>query len=467
MADNIDRKKSSYMFYGETTSLCEKCLALVPAKIIIEDDNVYFKKHCKEHGSQKTLVSTDSGYYRETKNFIKPGDKPEKYFSKTEYGCPYDCGLCPDHEQHSCLALIEITDHCDLTCPVCFAESSPHRNNHLDLKTIEFMMDKLVEAEGKPDLLQISGGEPTRHPDIIEILKLAKTKPIRHIMLNTNGVRISEDKAFVKELTQFQPGFEVYLQFDSLDNESLENLRGEGLEDTRLKALEVLEEFGISTTLVAVVKKGLNESEINPLINFALGYKCVRGVTFQPVQDAGRNANFDAYKDRICQSDIRREIIKGDNAFGEDDVIPLPCNPGQISIAYALRQGRNIVPITSLVPKEELLRDIPNTISFEQYPELKKALFNSLTISNCTDEKLEEMRELLCCLPKIELPSEITYENIFRVSIIEFMDRHNFCLGGVKRSCIHFVTPKGEIIPFDTYNLFYRNGEIEKIRKND
>ena len=194
---NFIRPAKDYSFYAQTTSLCETCLRLVPAKIIIEGDNVFYLKRCPDHGAQKTLVATDAAYFKSCKDYLKPGDMPLKFQSRTHYGCPYDCGLCPDHEQHSCLALIEINEECNLTCPVCFAESSPARSKNRSLAEVDAMLETLVESEGYPDLVQISGGEPTIHPQILEILKLAKSKPIRHIMLNTNGVRIARDKDFV------------------------------------------------------------------------------------------------------------------------------------------------------------------------------------------------------------------------------------------------------------------------------
>ena len=234
-----------------------------------------------------------------SKDWLKPGDRPLAFQSRTDTGCPYDCGLCPDHEQHSCLALIEINDECNLTCPVCFADSSPQKTRHRTLAEIDGMLETLVESEREPDLVQISGGEPTIHPQILDILKLAKSKPIRHIMLNTNGIRIARDKAFVAELAELKPGFEVYLQFDSLRKSALENLRGADLRRIRETALANLEEAGISTTLVCVVKRGQNDDEIGAIVRHALTYACVRGVTFQPVQDAGRNQAFDKNRDRI------------------------------------------------------------------------------------------------------------------------------------------------------------------------
>jgi len=459
------RPSKDYIFYGQTTSLCETCLRLAPAKIVFEGNDVFFLKRCNEHGAQKTKVASDVPYYKSQKDWLKPGDRPLAFQSRTHLGCPYDCGLCPDHEQHSCLALIEINDECNLTCPVCFADSSPKKTRHRTLAEVDAMLETLIESEREPDLVQISGGEPSIHPQILDVLHLARSKPVRHVMLNTNGIRIARDRAFVEELAKLKPGFEVYLQFDSMKKSALENLRGADLRRIREQALANLEEFGISTTLVCVVKRGQNDDEIGALVRHALTYKCVRGITFQPVQDAGRNENFDKNRDRFLLTDIRREIGLNSGVFDLDDVIPLPCNPDEIAIAYGLRNGTQVTPITKLIPKDQLLAAAPNTISFEKYPELQQRIYNLMSLSATGEATKTALGDLLCCLPKVEVPADLGYDKVFRIVIVQFLDRYNFCIGAVKRSCIHFVTPERKIIPFDTYNLFYREGIDRRLRE--
>jgi len=460
-----ERKARPYLFLGETTPLCEECLELVPAKILAEGNDVFYQKRCAEHGVQKTLVSTDRGYWQRTREWVKPGDVPQKYFSRTERGCPWDCGLCPDHEQHTCLGIIEINEHCNLTCPVCFAGSSPAHTGTRSLAQVERMLDALVEAEGEPDAVQISGGEPTLHPQIIEILQAARRRPIRHVMLNTNGIRIAREPDFVKRLAELKPGFEVYLQFDSLTRDALIDIRGADLTRIRLQALENLEAAGVSTTLVVVVKKGVNDAELGEIVRFALKYKCVRGVTFQPVQDAGRNEGFDPNRHRVVLSDIRRGLVAQGSGFGDTDIVPLPCNPENIAIGYALRNGETLVPLTSLLPREVFVDAAPNAIAFEKYPELKRRVFDALSLSTAGTTTSKILGDLLCCLPSFELPTGVGYDNVFRVVIVQFLDRYNFDLGQVKRSCIHFVTPEGQIIPFDTYNLFYRTRTHRRLQE--
>ena len=454
--EQLQRKAAHYLFHGQTTSLCETCLELAPAKIIIEDDQVFYLKRCRDHGVQKTLISDDLDYWRQQKLWIKPGDRPLTTQTRTEAGCPFDCGLCPDHEQHSCLAIIEINEACNLACPVCFANATDIHGSHRPLDEIERMLDALIESEGEPDLVQLSGGEPTIHPDFFAILDAAKRRPIRHVMINTNGVRIAQDRAFVERLASYAPRLEVYLQFDSLNDDALVDLRGAKLSRIRQQALEALESVGLSTTLVVVVKRGVNDHEIADIIRHALTWKCVRGVTFQPVQDAGRNEDFDARANRMLLTQIRREVGKS-GVFDIADMIPLPCNPDQISIGYALRDGDTVTPLTRLLPRELILSG-PNTISYEAYPELKAKILDLLSLATAQANTEEKLAGLLCCLPHAIVPEELSYANSFRVVILQFLDRYNFDLGTVKRSCVHFVNPDGQIIPFDTYNTFYRDG---------
>jgi len=234
----------------------------------------------------------------------------------------------------------------------------------------------------------------------------------------------------------------------------------------RAEALANLEAAGISTTLVCVVKKGVNDAEIGDIVRHALTYKCVRGITFQPVQDAGRNLDFDKNRDRMLLTDIRRAIAtQASEVFRGDDIIPLPCNPDSIAIAYGLRDGESVTPITRLIPQAELLAAAPNTISFERYPELKNRLFELLSLASSGERTKTVLGDLLCCLPQVEVPDDLGYDKVFRIVIVQFLDKYNFCVATVKRSCIHFVTAEGKIIPFDTYNLFYRSGLDVKLRK--
>jgi 7,8-dihydro-6-hydroxymethylpterin dimethyltransferase len=450
---DFKRDNRPYIFYGQTQSLCEECMAVVPAKILFEDGKVYYRKRCKEHGFQKTMVSTDIEYFKRCKDYVKPGDMPQVFQTEILHGCPYDCGLCPDHEQHTCLGLIEVIDECNMRCPVCFAMSGPGKGNAKSMKEIRRLVDTLIESEKEPDVVQLSGGEPTLHPNILEIIDMCKDSPIRHVMINTNGIRIGNDEAFVEELAKRKKGFEVYLQFDSLRAEALTNIRGGDFREQRQKALRMLEKHGISTTLVCVIKNGVNDDEVDDIIEHAQQWKCVRGVSFQPIQDVGRNDGFDPSQ-RTTLSHIRRRIVDGRSAFGEHDMVPLPCHPEHISIGYAIKSGGTLLPVTSLISKDDFLKGVENSVVFEQENALKRQFFRTYSLATTGENAAEELKMLLCCMPKIDAPN-LTYDDVFRITIVSFMDKYDFCISAIKRSCIHFIED-GKIYPFETYNMFYR-----------
>lgn len=456
--------EKDYTYYDFTISLCTKCLKRVDAKIIFENEQVFMVKRCPEHGMEKVLIATDIEYYKNTRNYNKPSEAPLKTNTNTHYGCPYDCGLCQDHEQHSCLTVIEITDRCNLTCPTCYAMSSPHYGRHRTVEEVEAMLDTIVANEGTPDVVQLSGGEPTLHPDFFHILDIAKTKPIRHLMVNTNGIRIANDEGFAERLATYMPDFELYLQFDSFKPEALIQLRGKDLTDTRKKALEKLNVLNLSTTLVVTLQQGLNDDEVGEIIDFALKQKCVRGVTFQPVQVAGRNEDFDPAKHRITLTDVRRKILEQSPVFQPNDIVPVPCNPDALAMGYALKLGGEVFPLTRYIDPSILLNSARNTIVYEQDENLHEQVIRIFSTGVSVDAVTEDMQSLLCCLPQIQAPG-LSYDNLFRIIIMRFIDAYDFDVRAIKKSCVHIVHKDGRIIPFETMNLFYRDEKEVYLKK--
>jgi hypothetical protein len=313
-------------------------------------------------------------------------------------------------------------------------------------------------------VVQISGGEPTIHPEFFAILDAAKSRPIKHLMVNTNGIKIANDPAFAERLAEYMPGFEVYLQFDSLRAESLVELRGEDLRDIRTRALARLNAHNISTTLVVTLKKGLNDGEIGEIIDFALQQRCVRGVTFQPIQSAGRLAHFDPATDRLTLGEVRQQILAQSKVFTAADVIPVPCHPDCLAMAYALKIDGKVMPLTSLIDPKVLLHGPGNTIVYERDPRLRAEIIKMFSTAASPESSERSLRQLLCCLPQVSVPLGLGYENIFRIIIMQFLDAHNFDVRSVKKTCVHIVHPDGRIIPFDTFNMFYRDGREEIIR---
>ncbi len=454
--------KRDYIYYDHTISLCIECHRQISAKIIFEQGNVYMTKTCKLHGFQKVLIATDIEYYKQIRNYNKASEYPRKPHTETIYGCPYDCGICPDHEQHSCLTLIEVTDRCNLTCPTCYASSSPTHGRHRTLEEIERMLDAIVASEGQPDVVQLSGGEPTIHPEFFKILDIAKTKPIKHLMVNTNGIRIANDPGFAEQLATYMPDFELYLQFDSFKPEALKQMRGKDLTDIRKRALDNLNRLNLSTTLVVTLQKGQNDDEIGTIIEYALQQKCVRGVTFQPTQVSGRLEHFNPAKDRLTPTEIRQKILQQTNIFQPNDLVPVPCNPDALTMAYALKLAGQVQPLTRLIDPEVLLNSSRNTIVYEQDEALHGYVMKMFSTGNSPVSASETFNQLLCCLPNV-VAEGLSYNNLFRVIIMNFMDAYDFDVRSIKKSCVHIVDTDGRIIPFETMNLFYRKEFKQKL----
>lgn len=459
----MGEKVRPYLFYDTAISICSTCYRRAEGKIIFEDGKVYLLKRCPVHGLERVLMADDVDYYRLCREvFVKTPEMPQVFNMPVRWDCPYDCGLCTDHEQHSCLTLVEITDHCNLECPICYASSSPSRTGYRSLEHVTRMLDAVVRNEGRPDVVQISGGEPTLHPQFFEILDLAKQRPIQHLMVNTNGIRIAREDRFAERLAEYMPGFEVYLQFDSFEAAVHQELRGADLTSIRAQAIEKLNRLSVSTSLVVTLKKGTNDGEIGKIINWALEQPCVRGVVLQPVQAAGRYEHFDPAVDRLTLTQVRRKILEQTNVFRPEDVIPVPCHPDSLAMAYALKLNGKVVPLTGMIDPKVLIDAGRNTIVYESDEKLQGQLFKLFSTNHSPKSSAGTLHDLLCCLPQIMLPGNIDYRNVFRVIIMQFIDAYAFDVRSVKKTCVHIAHPDGQrIIPFDTYNLFYRD-ELEK-----
>ena len=456
-----------WTFHGGATALCSTCLRRIEAKEIVQDGCVYLLKRCPEHGAQKVLIADDPDYWLDARiRFRKAGEQVARPNTAFEQGCPFDCGICPEHEQHGCLTILEVTDRCNLRCPTCYASSGPERQTHRDMATIERMLDRIVANETEPDVVQVSGGEPTEHPEFFAILDACRRRPIRHLMVNTNGIRIARDAEFAKRLAGYAPGFEVYLQFDGLRADTHKALRGADLRDVRMRALDHLDALGLSTTLVVTLRRGLNDDEIGDVIRFAVSRPCVRGVTFQPVQDAGRNDGFDPKVHRLTLTEVRRRILQQCDWFRPADLIPVPCHPDQLAMAYALRTPGAATPITALtglVDPAVFVQGARNTIALERDEGLRAAVFAAYSTAHGPESAADAVGRLLCCLPQVALDqgAKLDYRDLFRIVIMRFLDRHDLDVANVRRSCVHIAHPDGKrVIPFNTYNLLYRD-ELE------
>jgi len=456
-------KLRPYQFYDTAVSICATCLRRVDAKIVFQDGGVWMLKRCPEHGAERVLIADDIDYYKRAREiFVKTPEQVTRYNTPVRYGCPYDCGVCPDHEQHGCTLLIEVTDSCNLRCPTCYAMSGPERQTHRSLEQIERMLDLAVRNEEEPSIVQISGGEPTIHPQFFEIMDAARSRPIQHLMINTNGIRIAREAGFAERLKEYEPNLEIYLQFDSFRREALQVLRAADTRRIHQLALAKLNALNIATTLVVTVRRGVNDDELGEIIEFARAQGCVRGVTFQPVQAAGRleqyEGGFDCERDRLTLTEVRRRILEQCDLFTPEDILPVPCHADSIAMAYALKLDDKFVPLTGLIDPEVLVEGGRNTIVYEKEEVVREKLFDLFSTHHSPESQAGAMNNLLAAVPAADSLSKLSYANIFRLLIVQFIDAHSFDLRSIRKTCVHIVHPDGKrAIPFDTYNLLYRD----------
>ena len=357
---------NEHLYLGTTQSLCPQCLDVVPAKIVNREGKIWFDKFCPEHGSRSDYVCGDASWW-DRMEFNVPGRRPVKFGIEPHRGCPYDCGLCTQHEQHTCIAVLELTDSCNLKCPMCYAASGPG-GKHASLDECVAAIDRLVEVEGRPEILQLSGGEPTIHPDFEAVLNYACEQPIDLVMVNTNGIRIASDARLVEVLARQKHRCQIYMQMDGLDDCSYQYLRGETLLDRKLKAVEVLGNAGLNVTLVATMQPGLNMDQIGPLIRFAIDRPWVTGVSFQPATYVGRSVEPGRLAERVTFPDVIREVEnQTQGKFRGDDFFPIPCaHPNAHTLCYAFRSGTDVIPVTRFVDIEKHYDLLANGISLNR-----------------------------------------------------------------------------------------------------
>jgi 7,8-dihydro-6-hydroxymethylpterin dimethyltransferase len=432
-----------------TLSLCPACMATVPAKLVEEGGRVFIRKHCPVHGLQVELLEDDAGWFRRRNDFSRPGSGCATQ-TEVAKGCPLDCGLCPSHEQHTCIGLVEVTTACDLACTACYASSGPG-GAHLPLARVQEMIDFYMASEsGQAEILQISGGEPTLHPKILDIIHYARSRDLAYVMLNTNGLRLARDEAFVRELAAFEGGFEVYLQFDGLGATG----RGGDVLAWKLEAIRALERHNVPTTLVMTVEAGVNDHALGDVIAFALGHRNIRGVNFQPLALFGRVPQGVATQDRATLTGVLKGIeaqTKGQILLS--DFIPLPCDVDRVAVNYLYRNGEAWTPITRGVDFRGYLPFIRNTFNFKAEEFMQAA---APTHGCCG------LADLVKFIPPRFLlknrTERVAYvnENLFRLSVVSFLDAWNFDLKAMQKECVHIITPDLRKIPFSAYNMLHR-----------
>jgi 7,8-dihydro-6-hydroxymethylpterin dimethyltransferase len=450
MTDAIARTDRDEVFLEFTRSICPLCKRVIDAEINVRDNRVLLRKRCPQHGEFEALVYSDADLYMAQQRFNKPGTLPLALQTEAHDGCPLDCGICPQHKQHACLGIVEVNSGCNLDCPVCFADSGTHHHDGFSLtrEQVARMLDVFVEAEGLPEVIQFSGGEPTIHPDIVEFVAMARERGIRIVMVNTNGIRLARDRALVRELARL--GAHVYLQFDGLQEATHLAIRGRDLRELKARALERCAEEGVGVTLVAAVERGVNEHEIGAIVRTGVEHAAVNSVVLQPVTHSGRHDVFDPLQ-RLTNADVIAAVAQQlPEWFRPADFVPVPCCfPTCRSMCYALVDHGGLVPFTRLLDIEEHLDYLANRVTPDRA--LRGALERMFSSSAAPGAE----RALLACEScGIDLRATLgdLERRVFMVAAQDFQDPYTLNVRQLMKCCVAEIVPDGRIIPFCAYN---------------
>jgi uncharacterized radical SAM superfamily Fe-S cluster-containing enzyme len=437
------------VFLELTRSICPVCKAVIDAEVSARAGRVIMSKRCPEHGRFEALVYSDAERYLAQQRLNKPGTRPLELQTEAGAGCPLDCGLCPDHKQHTCLGIIEVTIRCNLDCPVCFADSGHQPDGYsLTREQVALMLDCFVAAEGEPEVIQFSGGEPSIHPQIVTFMEMARERGIGTVMLNTNGVRIARDRAFAEEVARV--GARLYLQFDGIERETHLAMRGRDLRHDKERALETCAELGIGVTLVAALERGVNEHEAGAVLRLGVSHPAVNSVVFQPVTHAGRHRAFDPMS-RLTNACVMGLLAEQTPEWLRvDDFVPVPCCfPTCRSICYAVVDGDGLLPLTRLIDIEASLDYVANRVLPDPAarPVLER-MFSAGAVPGVEQALLD------CEACGVDLRGALgdLDRHAFMVVVQDFQDPYTLNVRQLMKCCVGQLTPDGRIIPFCAYN---------------
>ena len=475
----------------KTKSLCPYCHKVVDADVYEEDGKILMKKSCPEHGEFDDVYWSDADLYEKFAQWDLKDNETSAGIQNTERvkGCPFDCGLCPEHKSSTMLALIDLTNRCNQRCPTCFANAAVA--GYLYEPTMEQLkeMMKLLRSEVPPcPAIQFAGGEPTVRENFVEIVKMARDLGFSHIQVATNGVAMAKSVEFCHELKE--AGLHtVYLQFDGVTEEPYKILRGYLALQTKLKAIQNCWKGGIkSVVLVPTLMKGVNDDQMGDILRFAAKNRhIIKGVNVQPIAFEGRIDETERKQGRITIPDFLKLLEEQTNGeIPRESFYPVPfvlpisyyveawkgvpqieftvhphCGAG----TYVFVKDDKFVPITEFIDVEgfmEFLQESSEDTNRSKIGKLKATAALISALRKFVDkDRAPPGFDSLALLTNIlgtgnrEAVAEFSRNSLY-IGAMHFMDPYNFDLERVKRCGIHYATPDGRIIPFCTYNAIHR-----------
>lgn len=465
-----------------TTSLCRVCRNGVPARVVARDGQVFMHKTCAVHGSQSVKLSASAEWYVRTRAIAPVETPPPRLSRAVEHGCPFDCGACPSHAQKIRMPIVTLTSACNLDCPICYVRNKNEGAFHMDRAAFERILAHLKADHGDAlDLINLTGGEPTQHPDFLWFLERARAAGIRRVSFCTNGLRLARDEAFVERIAAL--GGRVALSFDSFESEADFALQGAHLLEVKHRALALLEKHRVHTTLIPVMTLGVNDHEIGRIIDLGLRAPNIRHLEVHTITYTGQGGTtFDpARAGRIDLFTVLQRIeAQTQGLLTVDDWVPSPCaHPLCYQIAYLLMdpEGGPPVPFTRFMPRETLYACLSDRLYLEPSPRLDAALTAAIDhLWSAPPEEIDPalaervmriLRGLLAELfpegrrvdPEAALAaSERATKAIY---VHSHMDEETFDTERVRQCCDADVYADGSSIPVCAHSVLYRDKEAE------
>lgn len=438
-----------------TYSVCPVCLKRIPAKREERDGQIYLVKTCPDHGTFSSVI------WRNKRKFADwRGERPA-VGENENLNCPAGCGLCAEHRRATCCTLLEITARCNMNCTFCFAEPDGAKDPSLD--TVKRWIDDLTEP-GKT-LLQLSGGEPTVRDDLPEIVAYAKQVGCKYVQLNSNGLRLAEDEAFVKRLADAGLSF-VFMQFDGVDDAVYEKLRRRLMLEVKKRAIEQCGRYGIGVTLVPVIVPGVNTEQIGDILRFAIQRSpYVRGVHFQPVSYFGRIPELPADDDRYTLDELLEAVVsQSGGLIKEEQIAPSCCDHPMCGFHgdFIVMPGDKLMPLTNYSGKTETEPEGEGCCGPD--PAEKNREFvgrrwerRDLEETCCCGEKEPESEACCCGEESVDITNMEDFlkrakSHGFTITSMAFQDAGNLDIERLRQCSLH-VYKDGKKIPFCAYYL--------------
>ncbi|MGI6225424.1 MAG: radical SAM (seleno)protein TrsS [Peptococcales bacterium] len=442
---------SKDIYLSGTESLCPECLKVIPAYKIISDDKVYLVKKCINHGEFRTLIWDEEATY-ESWGTEKIPVIMENCVTTVEKGCPFDCGLCPEHRQSTCCVLLEVTGDCNLNCPICFASSEEKTGYNPPLVEIKDWYNWLL-AHGGPYNIQLSGGEPTLRDDLPEIVKMGHQLGFSYIQLNTNGMRLAKEPDFVEKLKNAGLN-SVFLQFDGTKDKIYQKTRGRSLLEEKIAAIDNCAKEGLGIVLVPTLVPGVNMDNLGEIIDFAISrMPSIRGVHFQPISYFGRYPDSPS-ENRVTIPEILRNIeTQTSGKIKVDNFLPAGAENSYCSFHgnFILMEDKSLKPWSSFSEYKTSTKYLDAKIAIKKSRSFVARQWSAPKKTSCcnTEQKVPGLDEFL----------ERVKEYTLCISGMAFQDVWTVDLERLKDCKLHVFSPQGRLIPFCAYNLTARNGE--------